>query len=103
MRIPLVLIIVIAVLLLLSTSINVLHDEFFSLSAASLIVISYLEFFVIMIQNYITKKKACNKFEIQYVGSEVENIRYRATSNPNITNQRIDLTKLRSTLNITVH
>ena len=40
---------------------------------------------------------------MQYVGSDAENIRYRATSNPNITNQRINLGNLKSAMNITLH
>ena len=31
---------------------------------------------------------ACSKFEMQYVGSDVKNIRYRVTSNPNITTHK---------------
>ena len=40
-------------------------------------------------------KETFDIFEIQYDGSEVENIRYRDTSDQNITNQRINLTKLK--------
>ena len=58
-----------------------------------------LSFFIMI--KYVIKSNR-QQFELQYVGLEVENIRHRVTSNPNIANQRIYLIKLKVTLKITL-
>ena len=42
-------------------------------------------------ESFQRKTTTNNYFEFQHIELEVENIRYQATSNPNIVNQRLDL------------